>query len=100
MRTPQDSREDGALTASPLVVLPSASLYVYAARYALGRMSGAASDVEQAIAAALPVFQRDHSCREAIIRDIEEARDRDALGMEMDRECWMRTLGRLEACRG
>lgn len=92
--------ERESLAAAPLVVLPSASLYVYATRYALGRMSGAASDVEQAIAAALPLFQRDRGCREAIIRDIEEARDRGALGMEMDRECWMRTLGRLEACRG
>lgn len=89
-----------SLTADPLAPLPSASLYVYAARYALGRMSGAASDVEQAIAAALPVFVHDHGCREALIRDIQEARDRDALGMPVDRSCWMRTLGRLEACRG
>lgn len=79
--------------------MATASIYVYAARYALGRMSGAASDVEHAIAADLNVFVSDHGCREALIRDIEEARDCDALGMPMDRSCWMRTLGRLEACR-
>ena len=41
------------------------------------------------------------SCREALIRDIQEAsrRDPQALGDRIYREAWMRTLGRLESAR-
>lgn len=78
-----------------------APMLVYATRYALGRRSGAASDVEYAVAANLDAVRRDAGCREAMIRDIEEARDGDtrSLGDAVDRECWMRTLGRLQAAR-
>jgi hypothetical protein len=67
---------------------------VYATRYALGRRSGAASDVEYAIARNLDALRHDRGCLAAIVRDIEEA---DDLGDECDRECWMRTLGRLKS---
>lgn len=56
--------------------------------------------MEHAISANLAVFQRDAGCREALIRNIGEARAANQLGMPMDAECWLRTLGRLEACRG
>ena len=77
-----------------------AVVLLYAARYALGRRSGAAQDMEHAISANLAVFRDDSGCREALIRDIEESRDKEMLGMPVDASCWMRTLGRLEACRG
>lgn len=82
----------------------AAPILVYAARYALGRRTSAAHDVEEAIRENLDAFHRDHGCREALIRDIEQARDHHdqfaSLGDSMDREAWMRTLGRLESCRG
>ena len=64
---------------------------VYATRYAIGRRSGAASDVEAAISANLASL--DDGCRQAICRDIIEASD---YGDECDRECWMRILERLQ----
>lgn len=95
MNSPSRTKQgDSLLTGSV-----AASVLVYAARYALGRMSGAASDVEYAVAANLDVLRRDHGCREAMIRDIEEAQAEDNLGMDCDRECWMRTLGRLQSAR-
>jgi hypothetical protein len=75
------------------------AILVYATRYALGRSSGAASDVEAGIVAILPAFHHDHGSREALIHEIAEARDRGELGDECDRECWLRALERLEACR-
>jgi len=69
-------------------------MLVYATRYALGRRSSAASDVEQAISANLGVLRHDRGCLQAIIRDIRGATD---YGADCDRECWMRTLGRCEA---
>ena len=81
----------------------SAPILTYAARYALGRRTSAPHDVEDAIASNLDAFRRDHGCREALIRDIEQARDHidsGALGDLMDREAWMRTLGRLKSARG
>lgn len=80
----------------------TAPVLVYAARYALGRRTSAPHDVEEAIQANLDVFRRDAGCREALIRDIEQARDHidnGALGDRIDREAWMRTLGRLESAR-
>lgn len=89
--TADDGRLFGSLAACVLV---------YASRYALGRISGAASDLEYAVATNLDAFRRDAGCREALIRDIEEARTKDRLGMDTDRDCWLRTLGRLESARG
>lgn len=77
----------------------TAVILTYAARYALGRRTSAAHDVEEAIAANLDAFRHDHGCREALIRDIKEAHGRDALGDQVDREAWLRTLGRLETAR-
>jgi hypothetical protein len=80
--------------AAPRSASTNAIMLVYATRYALGRRSSAASDVEQAISANLGVLRHDRGCLQAIIRDIRGATD---YGADCDRECWMRTLGRCEA---
>ena len=77
----------------------TAPILTYAARYALGRRTSAPHDVEEAIAANLDVFRRDHGCREALIEDITRATDDGAAGDDVDREAWLRTLGRLESAR-
>ena len=80
----------------------TAPILTYAARYALGRRTSAPHDVEEAIAANLSVFRYDPGCREALIEDITRARDHmdgGALGDRVDREAWLRTLGRLESAR-
>ena len=75
----------------------SAAILTYAARYALGRRTSAPHDVEDAIAANIDLFKRDHGCRQSLISDIERYARNDALGDDVDRQSWMRTLGRLRA---
>ena len=83
------------------VTVLTAPILVYAARYAMGRRTSAPHDVCEAIAANLEAFKRDHGCREALIRDIVEAKDNGgSLGDSIDREAWLATLGRLVAARG
>jgi hypothetical protein len=66
-----------------------AFLLVYATRYALGRRSGAAQDMEYAIGANIEALRRDKGCLQAVIRDIVET---DDLGMPCDQESWRRVL--------
>jgi len=74
----------------------TAAMLVYATRYALGRRSGAAQDVERAIAEHLDALRRDRGCLAAIIRDISET---DNLGDPCDEESWRRVLRALQDTR-
>ena len=66
-----------------------APIAVYATRYALGRMTGAPSDVAAFIQEHAKEIRRDAGCREAILRDIREA---SSLGHECDAREWRRVV--------
>ena len=66
----------------------------YAFRYALGRMTYAVADVASEIRAHAPTLTR--KTRALIIKEIKEADANDALGHDMDRKEWMKTLNILE----
>ena len=81
-------------------------LCVYAVRYALGRTSGAPSDVAAAVREAWPAIRED--ARATILRDVRLAiedddddrehsrRGRWRLGHDCDRETWTTLLRDLE----
>ena len=66
----------------------------YAFRYALGRMTYAVADVASEIRAHAPTLTR--KTRALIIKEIKEADANDAIGHDMDRKEWMKTLNILE----
>jgi hypothetical protein len=81
-------------------------LCVYAVRYALGRTSGAPSDVASAVRVAWPAITDD--ARATLLRDLREAIEDDdtdrrigrrtgrRLGHDCDRETWTSLLRDLE----
>ena len=66
----------------------------YAFRYALGRRTYAVADVASEIRAHNPTLTK--KTRALIIKEIKEADKANALGMDMDRAEWMKTLNILE----
>lgn len=66
----------------------------YAFRYALGRMTYAVADVASEIRAHNPTLT--NKTRALIIKEIKEADKANALGMDMDRKEWLKTLTVLE----
>jgi hypothetical protein len=75
-----------------------AAVAVYAARYALGRQTGATDDVCSFIQEYRDIIMRDAGCRQAIIRDIHDALERNPDLYHGDR--WLATALMLEGGRG